>query len=770
MYLAIPQGVAEWLLPKVNIINEFSNNLNYFIKNIDNLKGKVFIEGPVIISFSDDGSLIYFWHQDYIKGTGDESLGFIKIDGKMSITNEPRIQTESLERSIYIINQRMQGLLIDGAFYHRKFDNNIHTLLAGRGSEARQYSLGFYDIHNDDDTYSNRKILIAGPSDHFRELTKSIETQIDLTDTLATLSNSIMNGTNKFQVDESDEISNLRIKIRNYFVFNKEDNGFINTEIINEPQKISQQLMFKTLNLSYEDWININSPLNENQRKIISSEALDKYPLRILGPGGSGKTLLMLLLAVKKSCETKNSGEQNKIMYIVHSNAMKNKIVQRIQILLKSEFNLESHGIYVTTLSEYCREKLQLSINSILEPDAADAKHFQLSQVKESLENIKSDFKDIISASKLLTPIYENEDLFSIFSHLILAEISISIKGHGLEQDKKRYVESERSLSRLHGILSIAERDFVFSVFEMYHAQVFESYGALDPDDLALSLYGALKTPIWRLRRKTEGFDYIFVDEAQLFNENERRLFSLLSNEPSKHVPIALALDEAQSFYGQTNAGLATLGIKDISNQSLESIHRSTVDIAKLAFFVIQRSTHLFSSDFPDFTNIKNFYEYEKSTKPSIEKEGRESPSFSKFVLRRVRELRSDNVRQIAVVCHLESYWFGLENEFSKTDLPFQVLRERGEKIRANDPVVVLCRPDQVGGQEFDAVIIVGLEKGALSINNNAALNSAIEQQMIRETYLSITRARYRIIFVIGKLASESELIYDAINSGLIKR
>ncbi|WJM85658.1 UvrD-helicase domain-containing protein [Dickeya chrysanthemi] len=770
MYFAITQGMAEWLLPKVNVIEEMTECLFYFNKNYDKLKGRVFIEGPIKIAFSAEVPLICMWHQDYISGTGDESLGFVKTNGELSLTEKPSFIKESLERSLYLINQRLQGLLVEGAFYHRKHDDNIHTLLAGRGTEARQYSLGYYDIIVDDDYLKNRKIIINGPSDSFRELTAFVSNEVQKLNLLSEKANGLINNSILLQIEDDSNIYTLKSRLKTYFQLNPEDNGFTHTEIIHDAKKHSNNEIFKTLNMSYDEWMSISSPLNDNQRKILNSNALDKYPLRILGPGGSGKTLLMLLLVVKKSFDIKTLGVEKKILYIVHSNAMKSKIVQRLQTLLNHDASLSDYGIEVTTLSEYCRNKLQLPVSSILDPDAVDAKSFQLEQVRDALLNLKDKYSIQIKKSKILKSLYENHDLMEIFSALVLSEISISIKGHGLEQDRKRYVESERQLSRLHGILNTDERDFVYSVFEYYHHEVFENYSSLDPDDLALSLYGALKTPIWRLRRKNEGFDYIFVDEAQLFNENERRLFSLLSKEPSRHIPIALALDEAQSFYGQSNAGLATLGIKDISNQSLESIHRSTVDIAKLAFFVIQRSTHLFSPDFPDFTNIKEFYDYDKGGKPSLEKEGVESPSFSKFILRRVRDLRSDNVRQIAIICHLESHWKSLELEFTKTDLPFQILRERGEKIKPGDPIVVLCRPEQVGGQEFDAVIIVGLEKGALAINNNPALSSAIEQQMIRETYLSITRARYRLLFVMPKMANESEIISDAINSGLISK
>ncbi|MDU2938605.1 MAG: UvrD-helicase domain-containing protein [Enterobacteriaceae bacterium] len=772
MYLALTQGMAEWLLPKIGVIEKLQDIIAKFLASSEFLAGKIFIEGPFRLSGSQESDLICLWHADYLLGTGQESLALIKISGEYSITSVPNIMKESLERSIYLANQRLQGLLIEGAFMHRKHDDNIHTLLAGRGTDARQYSLGYYDMINGGEDTASRTLLSVGPGDSFRNLVKCVQDELSEMDDLAARANRIISSGKSEPVISDTVFNTLSFAVRSYIDEVGFVNDFGNSQIIAGDKSVAADDVYKTLGLEFDEWMASDSPLTEAQRKVLSSEALDRYPLRILGPGGSGKTLLMQLLALKKASVAHERKNDCKIMYIVHSDAMRSKVLQRFELLAGEKKFLLS-GIKITTLSEYCREKLQLAVDAILNRDAEDAKLFQLQQIKEALDNEKTNHTDKISRSALLKSVFENSDLGEVFANLLLAEVSISIKGHGLEQDKRRYVESERNLSRLHGFLSKEEREFVFAIFEWYHREVFETYGSLDPDDLALSLYGSIRTPVWRLRRKSEGFDYIFVDEAQLFNENERRLFSLLSNDISAHVPIALALDEAQSFYGQSNAGLATLGIKDISNHSLDSIRRSTLEIAKLAFFVIQRSTNLFSSDFPDFTAIESFNCPVKSMrfgKPSIEKEAPDSRNFGRFILKRVRELRGDNIRQIAVICHLESYWAVIEAELSKAELPFQVFRERGEKIKAEQPVVVLCRPAQVGGQEFDAVIIVGLERGAMSLKDNQAFESAIEQQMIRETYLSVTRARYKVIFAIGKLSVENELISDSVAAGLVTK
>jgi superfamily I DNA/RNA helicase len=319
------------------------------------------------------------------------------------------------------------------------------------------------------------------------------------------------------------------------------------------------------------------------------------------------------------------------------------------------------------------------------------------------------------------------------------------------------------------------ERSIVFDGFRRYHHIIFEQLEVLDSDDVALSLLGRLRTPIWELKRRVRGFDYVFVDEAQLFNENERRVFPLLTRGDTTHVPIVLALDEAQDIYGQTTAGLATLGITDVTSESLSSIHRSTQSIVRLAFFVIQRSTDLFGPDFPDFTGIAERMEPDShplAAFPRIEVVADAQRSIGRFVLRRIRRLRKANLWQIAVICHAEMYWEALVNELGQTDLPLVILEKRGERIAQREPVVVLSRPAHVGGQEFDAVVLVGLELGVVPprVTGNDALATAVEQQALREIYLAITRARYQVAIVLPPDAAPSPILHEAEKAGLIRR
>src|SRR6185312_17391577 len=88
--------------------------------------------------------------------------------------------------------------------------------------------------------------------------------------------------------------------------------------------------------------------------------------------------------------------------------------------------------------------------------------------------------------------------------------------------------------------------------------------------------------------------------------------------------------------------------------------------------------------------------------RPRVEIAGGDS-KLGKFVLRRIRDLRKANIRQIAVICHADQYWDDVLKALRGTDLPLQVLEERGVKLPVNQPVVILTKPAYVGGQEFDA-------------------------------------------------------------------
>jgi superfamily I DNA/RNA helicase len=775
-YLAITQATAEWLMGKAGLLDAVHSEIVSSEANQLVLENHELAEGPFRASAKKDPNLIAIWNSDYLAGTGDELWGFVKIDAPLGLQTEPAISREVFERTLIIINQRLQGLMIDGSFLHRPYDNGAHTCIAARGTAARQFNIGFYEKIIEHDSHMVHSIICIGPEHDYGKLRDQVEIEAKKLDLLVRAANILVAPTRKKLIAERKDFEIIRAHLAQYTRIDNQSE-FEHVEVSTASPDIQQHDRIRTQGLTYDDWVKDNSSLTETQKKILFSDVLNRHPIRILGPGGSGKTLLMQLLALRLIKNSKGKGEKVRVIYIVHNSAMVQSVKQKFLFLSHDVEDLKSQGyiLDVTTFAEYGRRELGLEHESVIDPDAYEAKQFQLQAIKRAIGVVFEKRSNDISKSELLSAIKSEEALNPIFARLCMAEISIAIKGHGLESDKRRYVHSERGLSRLHSILNQAERDIVFEVFQNYHREVFEGYGVLDSDDIAISLLGRLHTPIWELKRKTLGYDYVFVDEAQLFNENEKRVLPLLTNSRYSHVPVALALDQAQDIFGQSSAGLAALGIKDIANENLSSIHRSTPAIVRLAFFVIQKTTDLFGQDFPNFTEIAESLESDShplAFPPRIEVAPVESRSLGKFVVKRIRELRKSNIRKIAVICHAEQYWDALLSELRQTDLPLTVVQKRGEKTPANEPAVVLVRPQYAGGQEFEAVVAVGLEQGVVppKVAENETLTAAVEQQSLREIYLTATRARYKLIFVMSHGSTPTNVLHEAEEAGLIVR
>ena len=775
-YLAITQGTAEWMVGKPGVLDALYRVLMSDPEALDSLIDYELAEGSFRMS-ADANGVVAIWNIDYLSGTDEESWGFVKLSGELGILTRPDICREVMERCFYVVNQRLQSLFIEGAFIHRAHPNGGHTCLAGRGSKARQFSIGYFEQQIVTRGSTLHSVVCLGPAFDFAELSAAAALAGRGLETFTARANALIDARRRKPIGGSDVLTDLRYFLAPYL---RRDDAFDSgeyrhVEVATAGAVIEKRHEYRSARLNYDNWIQQDSSLSDVQRRILESDAIDRHPLRIVGPGGSGKTLLLQLLAMRRLAVAHDTDSQLRVLYLVHNAAMADAVRYRFSVLgVTDNRNDSKQLISITTLTDYARDQLGLEENAVIDADAHEAKEFQLQVVVESLKALLQSHAIEIDKSELFSVVRDNPELVPVLAMLIVSEISTAIKGHGLENDRKRYVQAERRLSRLHGLLEQPERWLVFDIFERYHHVVFEEYGVLDTDDIALSLLGRLRTPIWALKRKDAGYDYVFVDETQLFNENERRLIPLLTNGSRSHVPVVLALDEAQDVFARSTAGLATLGIPNISNESLASIHRSTRAIVRLAFYVIQRSTDLFGVDFPNFTGIAEHMEPDNhplAVQPRVQVAPGEGRGLGRFVVKKIRALRKNNLRQIAVICHSEAHYETLATELRATDLPLHELLTRGKKLDPEHPLVALTRPAYVGGQEFDAVILVGLEQGVVPprVVGNDALAVAIEQTTVRELYVSITRARYQVLVVLSAGATLTSILQEAASAGFLE-
>lgn len=767
-YIGITQATCSWLLTHPVAKGALANVL--LSADLSALSKADLSAGPLRLSASSDSRILAIWNPEYLSSNGNESWGVFRLRGPLSIEIRPAIGLEVIERFLYVISQRLQGLMIEGPYIHRTKANGSHTCLAGRGAEARQYSICYYETAPGFNGMVTRSLIGVGPAHDFDEITNGIEPEIPKIASLVNRCNDIIDRTNRRPALEDDQFTELRSALSPSDI----DSGFltsINVSTGGADDRVVNP--YETIHWTYRDWLQ-SGALNKAQSRAISVDVLNSHPARIIGPAGSGKTLLMQLIALRYLTDSSSRKSPLRIAYIVHNAAMASTVIDRFKALGGEDYlTSDIYELSVTTLSDYGRRRIDLDEAMVIDRDAQKTKEFQSAQVRDALEQVMNSRPILFEESGLLKQVWDEPELFTAFARLVMSEISSVIKGRGLVEERDRYINAEVPFSRFHRLLNQTERGVVFDCFENYHAVVFEQYGMLDSDDIALSLAGRLRTPVWELKRKLEGFDLVLVDEAQLFNENERRVFPLLPRNISKHVPIALALDEAQEPFGLSVSGLGALGISDIENEKLPSNHRSTREIIKLSFFVIQRTTDLFSSEFPDFTGFDDASvasTHPLASAPVIVLRSEGQDSFSKFILKTVKKLRAKNIRQIAVICHAETYWSDLIKTFEESQLPLHVIKQRGEKIVPEQPLVILSRPAFVGGQEFDAVVLVGLEQGIMPprVVNNPALAAALEQQVLREMYLCVSRARFRVVVAINQGGTPNVALAAAQEAGLI--
>ena len=74
---------------------------------------------------------------------------------------------------------------------------------------------------------------------------------------------------------------------------------------------------------------------------------------------------------------------------------------------------------------------------------------------------------------------------------------------------------------------TIADRAFVISIYRGFIENLIDR-SAITTDQFVLDSIRVLETFTWRMRKETEGYDYIFVDELQLFDPQERSALELL--------------------------------------------------------------------------------------------------------------------------------------------------------------------------------------------------------------------------------------------------
>lgn len=535
--------------------------------------------------------------------------------------------------------------------------------------------------------------------------------------------------------------------------------------------------------MQYGEW---DDYLTKTQKAFISRPI--KGAERLEGPAGSGKTLSLILRCIYLLEKAKKEGFPYKIIFITHSIATKERIKDLFNAIYPSfEKHLESidsHpsiSILITTLQEWSKDNLGANIiydTELIDKDAGISKGYQLMMIEEAYSQIKDSTWNgyEIICSKEFVNFINNTQLNDILD-LLQYEISVVIKGRA-DGNIEKYKQIERPILGL-PLQSNEDRMFISQVFEKYQISL-ERSGLFDTDDITLSALGQLDTPIWKRRSIKEGYDACFIDEAHLFNYNELSVFHYL-NKPQVKNHIVYVLDKSQNTgeVGFTENELSSLEDGTTQKTKLNTIFRSSPDIVNLAFNVLSSNVTL-------FTHFENPLDYCSSSFTSEDDKKCKKPSYT-------LSCTDSNMIEQAIV-DVDKYC--REHKLKKSDIliastdmvllnkilkylrngnkPHVELKSRNDyntvKLAVNDNKYIVGFVDYVGGLEFDAVFIIGVDKGRVPPENNDKgnhyqfTNFAWHNRM----YVAISRAKYYVALYGNVQNGYSSVLETAKTNGII--
>ena len=535
----------------------------------------------------------------------------------------------------------------------------------------------------------------------------------------------------------------------------------------------------------YEQWL---PQLTEKQQSFVMSELT--APHRIEGPAGTGKTISLVLKAIASLQYAESNHLARRVLFVTHSESTR-RTIEQIFVANGAEQYMENDStdkpisLKLTTLHSLCGELLRRDISDteLIDRDAMESKQMQMLYVAEALEssmlNEYSTFKKFLSDE--FNAFLSNTDSGAL-ADMLQHEISVIIKGRSDEK-----LDNYKKLPRLRYGLPVGtvdDRGFVWIIFRAYQDQLAKA-AQFDTDDIVITTMGQLDTPIWRRRRDQEGYDEVYVDETHLFNINELSLFHHLTRSATKHA-IAYSVDRSQAIGDRGWSSelfdnvISQEGNAEQKVTAMKGIFRSSADIINLALSVTSAGATLFTN-FDDplkmATSMLTSDEERRCSAPRLIEVANDNELIA-MALSRAEELcREMQISKsgIAIITFSDDL-FRLAEEFCRLhNKPVELLKQRGDievVDRANRTKrYILSTPEYVGGLEFEAVLLVGVDSGRVPpVKTLESIESAnfLSYSAHNRLYVAITRARFRVEILINKGRGPSTLLQSAIEAKIL--
>ncbi|WP_421178613.1 UvrD-helicase domain-containing protein [Aeromonas enteropelogenes] len=282
---------------------------------------------------------------------------------------------------------------------------------------------------------------------------------------------------------------------------------------------------------TYEEWLPL---LHSRQNDVL--EIPQNTSVSIVGPAGSGKTLTLCLRALQEIKSAEKEGRSVRVLFATHSWAMAERIDDTIIALNAGQ---PVNGITVYPLLQILNDILggsMLQGLKLLGADSTEGRNLQVSYLEESLHSISEIDKEIIRTQKISSYIEKAlqgetaekneliENIYEEINGILLAENIMP----GDRRKEDEYLSRSRG-DDLPPFEFRGDRCLVLLIYKKFLYRLIERQ-YITTDQLVSDATKILETFSWGLKRESEGYDIIVVDELQLFDAQERFSLSLLSS------------------------------------------------------------------------------------------------------------------------------------------------------------------------------------------------------------------------------------------------
>jgi hypothetical protein len=510
----------------------------------------------------------------------------------------------------------------------------------------------------------------------------------------------------------------------------------------------------ETKRLSYTEWY--DARLTKEQRKFVDSELTQST--RLVGPAGSGKTVALVVKALKEIKAAQEKAASFRALFLTHAMTTAVLVEDLIdsmdpsgQVLLPSK---QETSFEVATIFGLANRHMHYDLEGLMpiSLDGTEGRKLQF-ELLDSLLNefVAADW--IAYKNDCSVDFVRNIEAPSetsgrkIFVWELMNEFACVLDADGIRstrERKKHYLDEPRKPWMM-SLATRLEREVVLELYQRFRAQL-KDMETLGVDQMIADYLNWLDSNRWEALRERLGYDVVFVDELHLFNRQERTVFRHLMKNPESMPVVVMAYDAKQSPR-DTFANLWNEKSKDYwtdaklgrtEKYELVDVFRYTPQIAT-ALACIDKCFpgQNFDDDWPNYNGISKLADGPVPTLSTL----KTTRELFDAIFPRAKEIQRGlpSGKRLAVLCASQHLFetYATAGKY-KEDFVLISSREDIPKLKSASKRYVLSTPEFVAGLQFDTVLLIEVNDDEVP---DLSFRASAQRKFVSVLYLGASRA-----------------------------